>query len=104
MRTTLLVAAAALPLAAQSPAPRPIRSNDIYRIKSVREPQISPDGAWVAYVVSTVDSAADKSDANLWMTSWDGTQRVQLTSTKENETTPRFSPDGRWLAFLSSRD
>ena len=104
MRNLFLAALVAAPLAAQTPAPRPIRINDYYHIRSLRDPQIAPDGGWVAYVVSSVDSAADKTNADLWMTSWDGAQTIQLTSTKENETNPRFSPDGRWLAFLSSRD
>ena len=94
-------------LAAQSPAaapaPRPFQPNDYYRMRSVRDPQLSPDGAWVAYTVSTPDSAADKSVAHIWMTSWDGAQTVQLTAGKESESSPRFSPDGRWIAFLSGR-
>ena len=37
------------------------------------------------------------------MVSWDGKEQVQLTSSKDNESTPRWSPDGRYLAFLASR-
>ncbi|MDQ6829266.1 MAG: S9 family peptidase [Gemmatimonadota bacterium] len=92
----------AAPLAAQS-AKRPLRAADLYSLKDVRDPHRSPDGKWVAYTVSSADSAKDKNDSDIWMTSWDGAQSIRLTSTPESESSPRWSPDGKWLAFLSSR-
>jgi dipeptidyl aminopeptidase/acylaminoacyl peptidase len=92
----------AAPMLAQAPR-RPLRSADIYSLRDVRDPQRSPDGKWVAYVVSSVDSARDRNTSDLWMVSWDGTQQRQLTHTTESESTPRWSPDGKWLSFLSSR-
>lgn len=101
VRLAALLALAA-PLPAQS-AKRPLRSDDIYRIRDVHDPERSPDGKWVAYAVSTVDTTRDKSSSDLWMVSWDGTQQLQLTNTPESESSPRWSPDGKWLSFLSSR-
>src|SRR5829696_5924930 len=88
---------------AQSSTKRSIRIGDMYRLKNVGNPEISPDGKWVAYAVSATDSAKDKSDTDIWMTSWDGAETVQVTSSPDAESAPRFSPDGRFLAFLSSR-
>ena len=83
---------------------RPIGPEDIARVNVVADPQVDPTGTWVAYTVSTTDLQADKQTAHVWMTRWDGSRTVQLTSrTGESETTPRFSPDGRFLAFISSR-
>ena len=82
---------------------RPMRAEDIYRFRNVNDPQISPDGKWVAYTVSAVDSAKDKSDTDVWMTSWDGTQTIRVTSSPESESSPRWSQDGRYLAFVSGR-
>lgn len=93
----------AVPLTAQTPARRPLRPNDLYRYRTVRDPQISPDGQWVAYTVSALDSAKDRSSSDIWMTRWDGGQTMQLTSDAEGESSPRWSPDGRYLSFLSSR-
>ena len=51
----------------------------------------------------SVDVAADKSDTDVWMASWDGKQQVRITSSTEAENAPRWSPDGRYLSFLSGR-
>jgi dipeptidyl aminopeptidase/acylaminoacyl peptidase len=91
-----------LPLAAQAPK-RSIRPDDIYRIRDVHDPDRSPDGKWVVYTLSTVDTAHDRNTSDIWMVSWDGTQQVQLTNTPESESSPRWSPDGKWISFLSSR-
>ena len=92
-----------VPSVSNAQSKRPMRAEDIYRFRTVSDPQISPDGAWVAYSVSAIDSAKNKSDTDVWMTSWDGTQTIRLTSTPESESSPRWSPDGRWLAFASGR-
>ena len=89
--------------AAQAPARRLFSLDDLARIREVADPQISPDGAWVSYTVTTVDTARDRTQSDVWMTSWDGSRTVQLTSSPESERKARFSPDGRWLAFLSGR-
>ncbi len=69
----------------------------------MRDPRRSPDGRWVAYTVAAVDVEKDKRNTDVWMTSWDGTEHVRLTSSPDGETAPRWSPDGRWLAFLAAR-
>jgi len=82
---------------------RLITLDDLAKIKTVGDPQRSPDGKWVAYVVGSVDVEKDKRDSDLWMVSWDGAQTIRLTSGPDSESAPRWSPDGRYLAFLASR-
>jgi dipeptidyl aminopeptidase/acylaminoacyl peptidase len=76
---------------------------DIAAVRDVGDPQISPEGDWIAYTIATADHAKDETVTHLWMTSWDGKQTVQLTNSERGEHTPRWSPDGKSLAFLASR-
>lgn len=89
---------------AATPAKRLVTLEDLARFKTVTDPRVSPDGAWVAYTVRTQNLEADKRQTDVWMTSWDGATTLRLTTTAtESENTPRWSPDNRWLAFLSGR-
>ncbi|MDJ0365193.1 S9 family peptidase [Hymenobacter sp. H14-R3] len=106
MKTLLpILVALALPLAtlAQT-APRPLNLSDLARLRDVADPNLSPDGAWVAYTVTRVDTATDKRDADVWMARLDGSQNLRLTTNPASETKPRFSPDGKYLSFVSSRN
>ena len=100
------VAIRPIPVAGQGPgssAGRALQPGDIYRLRDVGDARISPDGAWVAYTITTTDSAKDKSDSDVWMSSWDGARTIRLTSSPEGEGSPRWSPDNRYLAFVSGR-
>jgi Tol biopolymer transport system component len=100
----LLASLALQPAWAQTPGQRTLNLDDLIRLREVTDPQISPDGGWVAYTVSFPDTARDRLDQDVWMTSWDGRQRIRVTSSRSSEHAPRWSPDGRYLAFLSDRD
>ena len=83
---------------------RTLTVDDFAKLRSVSDPQVSPDGKWIAYTVGTIDLEKDKRDSDLWMVSADGSDRIRLTSTPEtSESSPRWSPDGRYLAFLAAR-
>lgn len=102
MRARVLIAFCAL--FTTSLYARTLTVDDFARSRNVSDPQVSPDGKWIAYTVATIDLEKDKRDSDLWMISWDGSQRIRLTATPEtSESSPRWSPDGRYLAFLAAR-
>lgn len=82
---------------------RPLQPGDIYRLQSVGDAHVSPDGKWIVYTISTIDSAKDKRNSDVWMSSWDGKEQVQLTSSPESESQPRWSPDGKYISFMAAR-
>ncbi len=82
----------------------PLTIDDLFEMRAVGEPRLSPDGAWVAYTVTTIDAEADGRDTDIYMSPVGGGDEIQLTTSSESESRPRFSPDGRSLAFLSSRE
>jgi dipeptidyl aminopeptidase/acylaminoacyl peptidase len=99
---SILVAVAGGTAALAAPtAKRVLTPDDIYRMEAVSDPQISPDGQWIAYLVTTSDRDADEVRSAIWMVSWDGKQQVQMTSASNSIATPRWSPDGRYLAYLA---
>ena len=98
----LLLLVATQAQAADAPARRSFASDDLYRVQALSDPQVSPDGLWVAYVVTTSDRDADEQRSAIWMASWDGTQQLALTAAASDTDKPRWSPDGRYLSFLAS--
>jgi dipeptidyl aminopeptidase/acylaminoacyl peptidase len=105
---SLVFALLALPLAAsaQQPpaAPRAITIDDLFQIREVQDPQLSPDAQWVAYTVETSALKDDKSEERIWMVPTAGGEAVSMTAEHVSSSHPRWSPDGKYLALLSARD
>jgi Tol biopolymer transport system component len=88
---------------AQAPAKRAITFKDLISMHRVSDPQVSPDGHWVAYTVATPDFDANRTSSDVWVVPASGGDARQLTRGGNNQR-PRWSPEGRKVAFLSSRD
>jgi len=93
---------AAWSIATAAHAGRALAPEDWYRFQALSDLQIAPDGATVAYLVTSYDEPADESRSALWIAPWSGGEGVQITR-GESVSEPRFSPDGRYLSFLSAR-
>lgn len=67
------------------------------------DPQVSPDGTRVAYVVAVNDKDTDRPATSIWVAPADGSSPAQQFTTGAKDTSPRWSPDGKWLAFVGDR-
>lgn len=83
---------------------RNLKPSDVYRLQNLSDPQISPDGKWISYTLSSVDSVKNKRNADIWMVSWDGKETIQLTHSPDGESQARWTPDGKYLSFVSLRN
>src|SRR5438552_8642973 len=101
--TSLELVLALLALSAIAQAKHPITFEDLMKIQRISDPQVSPDGKWIAYVQTSVDLEADKKATHLWLIASAGGEARQLTQGEGSESRPRWSPDGQSLAFVSTR-
>ncbi|MBI2803620.1 MAG: S9 family peptidase [Planctomycetes bacterium] len=88
-----------LPVNAQTPKKRPITLEDLWKVKRLGKPSISPDGKWVAVDVTTFSMEQNNSNTQIWLCSTDGKTQKQLTKDKASSTSPIWSPDGKNIAF-----
>ncbi len=84
-------------------ARRPMEIEDLFRFQRVEDPQVSPDGKWVACVITRVDKAENRSDSDIWLLPFEGGSPRQLTNSPKHDRHPRWSPDGKWVVFESNR-
>jgi len=99
----LLLLGMALSADAQALAKHPLAFDDLIKLHRIAAPEVSPDGKWVVYGISTPDMEANRGVSNIWLVSTSGGDAIQLTQSGK-DSAPSWSPDGKTLAFLSGRD
>ena len=83
---------------------RPLEINDMFQVKRVGAPVVSPDGEWIAYTVSTPSSPTERGGTQIWMspTSGEG-EPLAMTAKGYSASSPEWSPDGKYLSFMAAR-
>lgn len=83
---------------------RAMTPEDLTHIQWPSDPQLSPDGQRVAFVVTTLSVEQDAYLSNIWLVDTSGGLLRRFTTGPWRDTAPRWSPDGTRLAFLSERE
>jgi dipeptidyl aminopeptidase/acylaminoacyl peptidase len=78
-----------------------ITEKDLFRFQWIGDPRLSPDGAQVAFVRTSVEEKDDRYVTSIWSVPTTSGAPRRITN-GPRDTSPRWSPDGRSLAFLRS--
>ena len=81
----------------------PFSIHDMLAMDRLSDPQVSPDGKWIVFVLRETDLEANKGRTDLWLVGIDGKALRQFTTHPESDSSPRWAPDGKSIFFLSSR-
>jgi dipeptidyl aminopeptidase/acylaminoacyl peptidase len=81
----------------------PFSVHDMLAMDRISDPQVSPDGRSVVFVVRATDLAANRGATDLWLVGTDGSGLRRMTSHSASEGNPRWAPDGKTIYFLSTR-
>ena len=81
----------------------PFSVHDMLAMDRLDDPQVSPDGRWIVFVLRETDLEANKGRTDLWLVRADGTALRRLTSHPEGDSNPRWAPDGKSVWFISAR-
>jgi len=91
-------------VAAAPSAKRAFTVEDLYRVENPGQVDLSPDGSWLVYSLSTTDLPRNRSNRDLYRVSTKGGESTRLTWTEDaSESSPVWSPDGNWIAFVARR-
>jgi len=82
---------------------RLLTAEDLFAIQLVEDPQASPGGQHIAWVVTCLDKEKDTYLSTLWIANADGSDQRKLTSGAARDSGPRWSPNGNTIAFVSNR-
>ena len=105
LATSLMIAVFALvPIAAAQQKDQKFTIDDLLKVRRVGDPQVSPNGQMMAYTITDVDKAANRSLTQIYLVPIGGGESRQLTNADRSSSAPRWSPDGEKLAFISARD
>ena len=81
-----------------------ITHEEMWLMKRVGAPEISPDGKWVVFSVLNPAYDEKEQSTDLWLVATNGGTPHKITSTKSPETSYTWSPDNKSIAFAAKRE
>lgn len=83
---------------------RPMLPMDLMDLQRVSDPQLSPDGRWIVFVITRTNVEKNSRNSDLWILAATGGEPRRLTFSPTADDSPRWSPDGKKIAFISGRE
>jgi len=102
-RSCSFVLACALLSAAGLAQKRPFTFDEMMKVKRVADPQLSPDGKWVTFTVTTYDVDKNSRNSDVWLVALEGGEPRQMTRSPKADERARWAPDSKRFAFVSTR-
>ena len=82
---------------------RPITPQDLWAMKRLGSPALSPEGKTAVFTVQEWSVEKNRSTSSLWLVDLAGGEPRRLTTAQASDSSPTWSPDGTRLAFVSKR-
>jgi dipeptidyl aminopeptidase/acylaminoacyl peptidase len=103
-RLPILLVATLLATAPAWAQVRGVRAEDYLSFETLGDPHFSPDGATIAFTVTTVDQKQNRRYTTIWTVPANASaSAMKITTSPQSSNSPRWSPDGSSIAFLSAR-
>ena len=102
MKRTFASIASVIALALSIVAQGGFNFADMMNVKRVGDPQLSPNGRSVAFIIGTVDMPQNRVINQIYTVSIDGSGLKQVTNGDKSNSSPRWSPDGKRIAFIAA--
>ena len=77
--------------------------DDMLAMQRISDPQVAPDGQWVAFNLRSTDLVANRGRTDVWVMRADGSALRQMTANDAGDSNARWMPDSKSLVFLSTR-
>ena len=100
-RFVIAISVLILVFAATAHAQSRFAVEDLLKVRRVSDPQVSPDGRQVAFVVGDVNLDANRVVSQIYVVPVGGGDAKQLTNGTSSSASPRWSPDGKKIAFTT---
>ena len=79
-------------------------ARDLFDLEAASDPEISPDGRWIAYVRESGDIMSDRFRPSIWLVDTQTGRQMPIAAGPGTASRPRWSPNGDRLAYVATAE